>query len=80
MPFPDKETLCGLPAALLMIASAPARVPMAVGVNVTLMLQLAPAASVAGLIGQLLVRAKSPLGVMPIMLSGALPVLDNVTT
>lgn len=32
---PDKETVCGLPAALSLIATVPVRVPATVGLNVT---------------------------------------------
>jgi hypothetical protein len=45
-PVPLKLTLCGLPVALLVIVIAPVRVPATVGVKVTLIVQLAPAASV----------------------------------
>lgn len=43
-PTPVKLTLCGLPAALSAIARTFDRVPSCVGVNVTLIVQLAPAA------------------------------------
>jgi hypothetical protein len=46
LPVPDNETVCGLPAALSVMLSVAARVPTAVGVNVTLMVQLDPAATV----------------------------------
>ncbi len=46
-PVPVRLTLCGLPAALSVIDSVPVRVPVAVGVKVTLMVQLAPAATEA---------------------------------
>jgi hypothetical protein len=45
LPVPSKGTVCGLPAALSMTAIAPLRVPVAVGVNVTLMVQVAPTAT-----------------------------------
>ena len=44
-PVPDKLAVCGLPVALSVSVIVPVRVPAAVGVNVTLMEQLAPAAS-----------------------------------
>ncbi len=47
IPVPLRLTLCGLPAALSVIDSVPVRVPVAVGVKVTLMVQLAPAATEA---------------------------------
>src|ERR1700730_5922879 len=43
--IPPSDTCCGLPAALSVTLSAAARVPLAVGLKVTLTLQLAPAAS-----------------------------------
>src|SRR6266550_364238 len=45
-----------------------ARVPVAVGANVVLMIHEAPAASVLGLRGQLLVWAKSPAFVPPMLI------------
>ena len=45
VPSPRKITFCGLPAALSVTLNAAVRVPLAVGLNVTLMLQLAPAAN-----------------------------------
>jgi hypothetical protein len=44
-PVPDSPTECGLPGALSVIVTAPVRFPAAVGVKVTLMVQLAPAAT-----------------------------------
>jgi len=45
-PVPAKLTVCGLPLALSVIVSDALREPAAVGVNVTLMVQLAPAKTV----------------------------------
>ena len=45
VPIPARLTFCGLPAALSVMLSTAVRVPDAVGLNVTLMLQLARAAS-----------------------------------
>jgi hypothetical protein len=45
VPVPDRLTDCGLPAALSVSTTAPVLVPVAVGVNVTLMAQLVPAAT-----------------------------------
>ena len=59
-----------------MMVTAPLRVPVAVGVKVTLMVQLAPAATVAP---QVFVWVKSPLAAMLLMLSVALPGLVSVT-
>jgi hypothetical protein len=56
---------------------------VAVGSNVTLILQFAPAASVVGLTGHVFVCAKSPLFApvmaMLVIVSAALPVLVMVT-
>jgi hypothetical protein len=43
---PLREITWGVPAALSVIVTAPLRGPVAVGVNVTLIVQLAPAATV----------------------------------
>jgi hypothetical protein len=59
------------------------RAPVALGVKVTLMVQLLPAARVLGLMGQVLVWAKSPLLVplipMLLMVSAAFPLLVRLT-
>jgi len=54
VPVPVNGTVCGLPPALSVIVSVPARAPSTVGVNVTLIVQVfdpAVAGNVAGLIG-----------------------------
>src|SRR6267143_4925001 len=58
VPVPVSETLCGLFDALSVMVSAPVRKPLAVGVKVTLTVQLELAATLAP---QLLVCPKSPL-------------------
>jgi uncharacterized membrane protein len=68
IPMPVRETVCGLPTALSEIVMAPLRVPVAVGVNVTKILQLDNAASP---VPQLFVWAKSPLATMPRLVSGS---------
>ena len=45
VPVPVRLTLCGLPVALSVRVTAAVRVPLAVGVKVTLIVQLAPAAT-----------------------------------
>ena len=57
-PEPVSETNCGLLEAVSVMVSVPVREPLAVGVNVTLMVQLEFPATLAP---QLLVCAKSPL-------------------
>lgn len=52
IPVPVSGTLCGLPVALSAMLILALRVPVAAGVNVTEIVQLAPAASVLGLSGQ----------------------------
>ena len=75
--MPESVTVCGLPArASSEIERVPERAPKAVGVKVTLMVQLAPAASEAE---QLLLCAKSPLALMEEMFSDAVPVFVRVT-
>ena len=84
-PVPVRLMLCGLSPALSLSVTAAVRAPVAPGVKVTEIVQLAPAASVpvallAGI--QVLVCAKSPL-FAPLMLmlfrlSGALPLLVRV--
>lgn len=72
---------CGLPAALSVMVTAPVRVPVAVGVNVTLMVQLPLLAATE--LPQLLLCAKSPLFApvtpMFVMLNVAFPVFVSVT-
>ncbi len=79
MPLPLKPTVCGLPEALLLMVRVPVRAPMTVGLNVTSIVQLVSAARVAGLIGQFVVRAKSPLVAMLAIGNGAVLVFDSVT-
>jgi hypothetical protein len=65
---------------LSVTVTAALRAPVAVGVKVTLILQLAPAAT---LVPQVFVWLKSPLFapviVMLVMLSAAVPVFESVT-
>src|SRR5207302_5400425 len=75
-PEPVRLTVCGLPEALSVIVIAPVLVPVAVGVNVTLIVQFAPAPTE---VPQVFVCPKSPLGAMLVMPSVALPVFLSVT-
>src|SRR5260370_710195 len=75
-PIPVRLTDCGLPEALSVMLRVPVRLPDAVGVNGTLMVQFAPAATE---LPQVLVWAKSPLAETPVRFSEALPVLESVT-
>jgi hypothetical protein len=76
---PERATVCGLPLALLVRVTLAVNGPLATGVKVTLMAQLAPAAT---LVPQLLLCAKSlgfvPASPMLLTLNAALPVLLKV--
>ena len=82
-PLPLRATVCGLPLALSVMLTLALRVPVAVGVKVTLMVQVLPAARVLGLLGQVLVWAKSPAFVpaspMLLMVRSAVPLFLRVT-
>jgi hypothetical protein len=69
-PVPDNDTDCGLADALSVKVRVPVREPAAPGLKVTVMVQLAPAARLAG---QALVWEKSPVAAMFVTLSVALP-------
>src|SRR5256884_6837273 len=75
--------ICGLPPALSVTDSVPVRAPEAVGVKVTLMVQFAPAAEAAGLVGKalapVLVAEKSPEAANELIVKAAVPVFVSVT-
>jgi len=77
---PERLTVCGLPLALSVMLTEAVRLPLADGVNVTLIGQLPSAATE---LPQVLLSEKSlafvPVTVMLVMLKGALPVLLRVT-
>src|SRR5690349_3539080 len=79
-PVPLRAIVCGLFWALSVIDMDAVRVPAAVGVKVTLMVQPALGATAAG---QLLLCPKSvllaPVTAMPVMFSCAVPVFVRVT-
>lgn len=77
IPVPLKLAVWGLPAALSGMVTVPVLVPVAVGVKVTLIMQLAPATRE---VPQLLVWPKSPLTPIlpPVMERGAVPLLVSV--
>ena len=75
-PVPVRLTVCGLPVALSVTVIAPGRLPVTVGVKVTLMEQLAPAAREAP---QVLVWAYGALATMLVMVSAPVPELVRVT-
>src|ERR1700682_3615270 len=81
---PVSGTVCVLGVALSMMVKVPMRVPAAMGVNVTLIVQLAPAASgvAGGVIGQGVapaLAAKSPDAAMEMIVRGPVPVLVSVS-
>ena len=45
VPVPERLTVCGLPLALSVMLTEAVKLPLAAGVNVTLMVQLLPAAT-----------------------------------
>ena len=78
--MPLKLTVCGLPLALSVSVRLPDRVPLVVGVKVTLITQLPPAAT-GVLVLQVvpLATAKSPVTAMPVRVKDAVPLLVTVT-
>lgn len=60
VPVPVKGAVCGLPGALSVMDSVPVRSPSAIGVNVTDIVQLAPAPNLLGASGQVELCVKSP--------------------
>jgi len=79
VPVPERLTVCGLPLALSVMLTEAVRLPLAEGLNVTLIVQLLPAATE---LPQVLVWAKSlalvPVSARLVMLKAALPVLPKV--
>jgi hypothetical protein len=76
VPVPVRLTVWVAGLALSVMVKEPLREPLAVGVKVTLRVQLALAARLEP---QVLVWEKSPLTAMLVMLRVALPVLLRVT-
>src|SRR6266852_6532832 len=68
VPVPVRLTICGLSLALSLMVMLPVRVPAAVGVKVTLMLQLPPAATA---LPQVLLWRSSPQATLGVMLNAA---------
>jgi hypothetical protein len=81
VPVPLKATAWGLPLALSVSVRLPERLPVAVGVNVTLITQLLlPATDVLVLhVVPLAAMAKSPVTAMLVKVSHAVPLLVTVT-
>jgi hypothetical protein len=76
VPVPVRLTVWVAGLALSVMVTAPVLVPMAVGLKVTLRVQLAATATLEP---QVLVWEKSPLTVILVMLRTALPVFLSVT-
>ena len=74
-PVPVRGRMCGLPVALSVMVTEPVRVPVAVGAQVTPMVQLPPAATE---LPQLLLSPKSPLAPTLLIVKAVLPVLVRV--
>lgn len=75
-PVPVSLTSCGLVLALSLKVSAPVTAPKALGLNVTLTVQLLPAASE---LPQLLVSLKSPLATIEPIDNGPEPEFVSLT-
>ena len=75
-PVPFNAEVCGLFAASSTTVSVPLRAPVVVGVNVTLIVQLAPAATE---VPQVLVCAKSPVVEIKDMFRAMLCLLVSVS-
>jgi len=74
-PVPVSGTVRGLPLALSVTVMVPVRAPIAVGVNVTLIVQVIPAGSDAP---HVFVSAKSPELVIEVIFSTRLPLFFSV--
>jgi hypothetical protein len=81
VPVPLKLTICGLLLALSVNVRLPERLPLAVGVNVTLITQLLLAATGAPVmqVVPLPTTAKSPVAAMLVKVKDAVPLLLTVT-
>ena len=82
VPVPVSPMTCGEPGALLTMVMLPVSAPAVSGVKVILIGQAMLTASELGLSGQVVVKPKSPLAVMLVMVSSAVPELpiDTVLT
>ena len=79
--MPLKLTVCGLPLALSVSVRLPERLPVALGVNVTLIAQLLPAATgvLVLQVVPLAATAKSPIAARLVKVRDAVPLLVTVT-
>jgi hypothetical protein len=83
LPVPVRITVCGLPAALSVMVTVAVRVPGAVGVNVTVIVQALLAGTELGERGHVVVSPKSPalvpVSAKVLMLKLTFPVFVRVT-
>ena len=80
MPVPERLTVWGLPLALSAMLSAAVRAPLAEGVNITVILQLAPAPTeVPQVLAWVKSLALAPVTARLVTLKTALPLLVSVT-
>ena len=75
-PVPRRANVCGLLAALSLIVRLLLAAPLAVGVKVTVIVHLAPAAT---LLPQVFVCEKAPPAAMALKVKAAVPLLVRVT-
>ena len=78
LPVPLKVTVCGLPLALSVMVRVPVTVPAAVGVNVTLIVQVPPAAMPVPQVGALATKLLGEAEML-VKVSAAVPELVTVT-
>jgi hypothetical protein len=76
VPVPVKATVCGVVSASSLKVNVPLRIPIAVGLKVTLTVQFAPAATVVPQV--LALMAKSPLIVILLIFSVLVPVFVSL--
>ena len=76
VPFPERATVCGLPAVLSEIVRLPVLLPAAVGVNVT---EIVHEAFAARLLPHCEEALKSPVALPPKMLNAIVPEFVRVT-
>ena len=79
IPVPDSATFCGLPAALSATIKFATDPPTAVGINCTLMVQVANGSTLVQLLVWLNSPASTPPMVTLVTVSATAPVLVNVT-
>ena len=79
IPVPASATVCGLPSALSVKLRVSVKAPSCEGLNVTLTLQVLPAARVAAHVLFEIVKLTPCVTVMPPTLSAAVPVFFSVT-